>query len=248
MDNRNRFDGKGEIYAKARPKYAEALFEYLKNVLNVPFDSVFADIGSGTGIFTEQLLDCWRKVYAVEPNADMRRKAEKRLSRIEGFISVDGSDADTKLPDGSVDFVTAAQAFLWFDAEAFGKECRRILRPGGKVMIIYNFRDPNAACTKALAELRHRYSPEFQGFSNGINDEKCKAFFVRECTVFRADNTQYYDRQGYIDRVLSSSYSTRESDGRYSEYLTDIGRVFDSFSADGIIAVPTKTAAYIGKV
>lgn len=174
MDNRNRFDGKGEIYAKARPKYAKALFEYLKNVLNVPFDSVFADIGSGTGIFTEQLLDCWRKVYAVEPNADMRRKAEERISRIESFISVDGSDADTKLPDGSVDFVTAAQTFHWFDAEAFGKECRRILRPGGKVMIIYNFRNPNAACTKALAELRHRYSPEFQGFSNGINDENAK--------------------------------------------------------------------------
>ena len=248
MDHRNRFDGKGEIYAKARPKYAAALFDYLKNVLNVPFDSVFADIGSGTGIFTEQLLGCCRKVYAVEPNADMRRKAEEKLSHIESFISVDGSDADTKLPDESVDFVTAVQAFHWFDAEAFGKECRRILRPGGKVMIIYNFRDPNAACTKALAELRHKYNPEFQGFSNGINDEKCKAFFMGECTVFRADNTQFYDRQGYIDRVLSSSYSTGESDERYSEYLTEIGRIFNSFSASGIIAVPTETIAYIGRI
>lgn len=248
MDHRNRFDGKGEIYSKARPKYAAALFEYLKNVLNVPSGSVFADIGSGTGIFTGPLLSCGWKVYAVEPNADMRRKAEERLSHIEGFISVDGSDAGTKLPDCSVDFVSAAQAFHWFDTEAFGKECRRVLRPGGKVMIVYNFRDPNAACTKALAELRHRYSPEFRGFSNGINDEKCKAFFVGECTVFCADNTQYYDRQGYIDRVLSSSYSLSGSDRRYSEYLTDIGHIFDNFSANGIIAVPTKTVAYIGKV
>ena len=51
MTHTNRFDGKSEIYAKARPKYATELFEYLKNVLNIPAGSVFADIGSGTGIF-----------------------------------------------------------------------------------------------------------------------------------------------------------------------------------------------------
>lgn len=51
MTHTNRFDGKSKIYAKARPKYAAELFEYLKNVLNIPAGRVFADIGSGTGIF-----------------------------------------------------------------------------------------------------------------------------------------------------------------------------------------------------
>lgn len=51
MTHTNCFDGKSEIYAKARPKYATELFEYLKNVLNIPAGRVFADIGSGTGIF-----------------------------------------------------------------------------------------------------------------------------------------------------------------------------------------------------
>ena len=82
MDYTNRFDGKGEIYAKARPKYAAGLLYHLKNTLNIPEGSVFADIGSGTGIFTGQLLGCGYKVFAVEPNADMRKKPKKSLGEI----------------------------------------------------------------------------------------------------------------------------------------------------------------------
>ncbi len=248
MNYTNRFDGKGELYAKARPKYALELFDYLKNTQNIPVGSVFADVGSGTGIFTEQLLSCGYKVYAVEPNEDMRKKAEEKLSTNENFISVNGSEAGMNLPDNSVDYITAAQAFHWFDSESFGRECKRVLKPGGKVMIAYNFRDERAACTKALADLRHKYNSEFHGFSNGMSHEKCVAFFADECDIFRADNTQTYDRQGYINRVLSSSYSLKEGDDRYEEYLKDINKIFDAFSAGGFIAVPTETIAYIGTV
>ena len=248
MNYTNRFDGKGEIYAKARPKYALGLFDYLKNTLSIPVGSVFADVGSGTGIFTGQLLNCGYKVYAVEPNGDMRKKAEEKLSADEGFISVNGSDVDMNLPDNSADDITAAQAFHWFDAEAFRRECRRVLKPGGRVMIVYNSRDERAACTKALSDLRHKYNPDFHGFSNGMNPEKCVAFFGGKCEIFRADNTQTYDRQGYINRVLSSSYSLKECDSRYKKYLEDINRIFDTFSVDGFIAVPIETVAYIGTV
>ena len=248
MDYTRRFDGKGAIYAKARPKYAAALFEYFRNTLHIPAGSVFADVGSGTGIFTEQLLHCGYRVFAVEPNADMRKQAEEKLAHNENFISVSGSDADMKLPDHSVDYITAAQAFHWLDAEAFRRECRRVLNPGGKVILVYNSRDESAACTKALAALRQKFTPEFHGFSNGISDEACRAFFAGNCGVFRADNTQVYDRQGYLNRVLSLSYSLKESDARYAEYLKEINEIFDRFSADGRISVPTETVAYIGDV
>lgn len=248
MNYVNRFDGKGEIYAKARPKYALKLFDYLKNTLYIPAGSIFADIGSGTGIFAEQLLNCGYKVFAVEPNGDMRKKAEEKLSHNENFHSVNGADADTKLPSGSVDHITAAQAFHWFDAEAFRKECGRILKPGGKVIIVYNSRDEQAACTKALADLQRQYNPEFHGFSNGISDERCIAFFAGKCDILRTDNTQTYNRQGYIDRVLSSSYSLKEADTGYAEYLKAINEIFDCFSANGLISVPTETVAYIGEI
>lgn len=246
-NNTNRFDGKGEIYAKARPKYSTKLLDYMKNTLNIPEGSVFADIGSGTGIFTEQLLNCGYYVYAVEPNADMCKIAEEKLSEYEGFTSVKGTDSNTNLPDESVDVITAAQAFHWFDAEAFKKECKRILKPNGKVVIVYNSRDEGAAPTKALAELRRKYAPDFNGFSNGISDEKCRAFFDGNCEIFRADNNQNYDKQRYINRVLSSSYSLREGDERYAEYLEEIETLFDAFELDGVLTVPTYTVAYIGE-
>lgn len=246
MDNTHRFDGMGALYAKARPRYAAALFAHFKSTLHFP--SVFADVGSGTGIFTEQLLRCGYRVFAVEPNDDMREQAERRLARSEGFRSVNGSDADMKLPDHSVDYVTAAQAFHWFDAEAFRRECRRVLVPDGKVILVYNARDKKAACTRALAALHRKFAPAFHGFSNGITDGQCRAFFAGGCEVFRADNTQVYDRQGYLDRVLSSSYALRESDDRYAEYRKEISAIFDCYSAADRLTVPTETVAYIGKI
>lgn len=144
--------------------------------------------------------------------------------------------------------VTAAQAFHWFDAEAFRRECRRVLKLGGSVILVYNSRDESAACTKALAALRRNFTPEFHGFSNGISDEACRAFFAGRCDIFRADNTQVYDRQGYLNRVLSSSYSLKESEVRYADYLKEINGIFDRFSTDGQITVPTETVAYIGEV
>lgn len=248
MDNTNRFNGKGQIYDSARPKYAIGLFEYLKKAVLVPDKSVFADVGSGTGIFTEQLLDCGYRVYAVEPNSDMRKRAEEKLSANENFISVNGSADKMNIPRASVNYLTVAQAFHWFEPEPFKNECRRVLKQGGKVIIIYNSRDENAPCTRALARLRAEYNPEFHGFSNGMSSEKCTAFFNGKCDIFTADNSQAYNRQQYINRVLSSSYSLKESDENYSEYLKEINQIFDRFSTDGYITVPTSTVAYIGSV
>lgn len=248
MDHTHRFDGKSDIYEKIRPAYADGLFAYFADTLHIPADSVVADIGAGTGIFTKQLLSCGYTVFAVEPNRDMREKAEKALSDNARFHSVCGTATDTTLPVGSVDLVTAAQAFHWFPPEEFRRECRRILRPDGMVMLVYNTRDKGADCTKALAEVYRTYNPTFHDYSNGISDEKCRAFFDGACDVYRADNRQIYDRQGYIDRALSSSYSLKEGDKDFAAYVKALGDIFDRYATDGHITVPTDTVAYIGKV
>ena len=194
------------------------------------------------------MLCCGYKVFAVEPNGDMRRKAEETLSGNKNFISVNGRDSRMNLPDRSADHITAAQAYHWFDSGAFRKECGRVLKPGGKVMLVYNSREESADCTKALAKRRKKYDPDFRGFSNGMSEEKCIAFFEERCDVFRADNPQVYDLESYVNLILSSSYSLEKSDSRYAEYLEGIRKIFDACSADGCIAVPTATVAYIGEV
>ncbi len=248
VNNTERFSGKGEIYAKARPKYSEKLFEYLKENYGLTEDSIVADIGSGTGIFTQSLLEIGCRVFAVEPNEDMRKRAEEKLCSYENFISSDGTADRTSLADNIADFVIAAQAFHWFDADKFKAECKRILKKDAVVIIAYNSRDNEAECTKALYELRKKFNPDFHGFSNGINDEKCRSFFENSCDVFKVDNSQIYDRDGYKNRVLSSSYSLKEGDEKYEEYLAEINEIFNKFSSDEKMTVPTYTVAYIGKI
>ncbi len=84
--NEERFSGKAKTYAKFRPKYPEEFIEYLYNELGFEKESIIADIGAGTGIFTEQLLKKGSTVFAVEPNEDMRRIAEENLSKYKKFL------------------------------------------------------------------------------------------------------------------------------------------------------------------
>ncbi len=87
------------------------------------------------------------------------------------------------------------------------------------------------------------FNPTFHGYSSGISDEKCRAFFDGTCTVYRADN-----RRAYIDHALSSSYSRKEADERFAAYVQALGEIFDRYAVAGHITVPTDTVAYIGKV
>ena len=76
VDYTNRFTGKAELYVQARPRYADALFSYMKKDLQLREGGIVADVGSGTGIMSDQLLSVGYVVYTVEPNEDMRKQAE----------------------------------------------------------------------------------------------------------------------------------------------------------------------------
>jgi 16S rRNA A1518/A1519 N6-dimethyltransferase RsmA/KsgA/DIM1 with predicted DNA glycosylase/AP lyase activity len=93
--NEEKFTGKADIYAKYRPTYPDSLMDYLYSQVGFQKSSVIADIGSGTGKFSQLLLQRGSLVYGVEPNEDMRRTAEKELSQYPDFISVDAPAEST---------------------------------------------------------------------------------------------------------------------------------------------------------
>ncbi len=126
MDSTKRFSDRVEDYVKYRPGYPDAVV----STLGVEPWMVVADIGSGTGISTEPFLRRGNTVYAVEPNADMRAKAEELLGGYAGFVSVGGKAEATGLADGSVDLIVAGQAFHWFDPVGTRAEWVRIARKG----------------------------------------------------------------------------------------------------------------------
>ena len=137
MEKPDQFTGKAAAYTKGRPLYARAALDFLKEQ-GVNETARIADIGAGTGIFSKQLAETGATVFAVEPNTEMRTAAVEYLKKTPNAHCVDGSAENTALPDHSVDFVSAAQAFHWFDKAAFRKECERILVPDGKIVLIWN--------------------------------------------------------------------------------------------------------------
>ena len=116
------------MYAKYRPSYPNEYIDYLLPANQVKGNRIVADIGSGTGIFSRQLLESGLHVIGVEPNDDMRKMAEQSLKLYSRFQSIKATAENTTLKENSVDLVTVAQAFHWFDKEAFKIECQRILK------------------------------------------------------------------------------------------------------------------------
>ena len=133
MDNTKNFNQLADNQTVGRPTYAKDFINSLYMQYGFNEESVIADIGAGTGKFSKQLLDRGSTVYGVEPNDDMRNTAIKELGKYHRFHAVNGTAADTKMDSESVDFITTAQAFHWFDTFLFKKECKRIIHKNGLV-------------------------------------------------------------------------------------------------------------------
>ena len=250
--NESKFDGKGQMYARFRPAYAIAFMDYLYAEVGIDAGSVIADVGSGTGIFTRQLLERGNKVYAVEPNHDMRVVAETDLSGFGGFVSIEGSAESTMLADGSVDCITVAQAFHWFDRNRFKTECRRILKPGGRVILVWNSRDDASELVSENEAVNRKYCPDFKGFSGGMRftegNEDFHAFFkgAFEAEIFR--NDLVFDEPEFVGRNLSGSYALKETDNDYDAYVAAIKGLFYKYADNGLLIMPNITRSFVGTV
>ena len=141
IDPKERFTNRVDDYVRYRPGYPPELFEMLLVECGLGQESRVADVGSGTGILTRALLEATgARVAAIEPNAAMRAAAERSLAGEPRFESLSSSAEATGLPGASVDLVIAAQAFHWFDPPRTRAEFARILKPRGKVALVWNQR------------------------------------------------------------------------------------------------------------
>lgn len=134
------FGREAASYAGVRPTYAAAAIDLVAAV--TPAGGTVCDVAAGTGIFTRQLLSRGLDVTAVEPVAGMRRQFH--LDTPAGHV-VDGTAESLPFADASFDVVTVAQAFHWFDAPAALAEIRRVLRPHGHLLMVWNERDHSEA-------------------------------------------------------------------------------------------------------
>jgi len=250
--NEEKFTDIADMYTKFRPPYPETFLKYLYSEVGVSKESTIADIGSGTGIFTETLLRRGSTVFSIEPNDSMRKVAEENLTGFKKYTSIKATAENTTLYSSSVDFITVAQAFHWFDKLRFKSECRKILKAEGKIILVWNIRDTSTELMLETAEVNRRYCPNFKGFSDGMNIEDPNEFLdffnSNTCKVKTFQNDLTYNEDEFIGRNLSSSYSLTNMDKNYYMYINTLKSVFKKYNKNGYVYIPNVSTSYIGKV
>ncbi|KNY25844.1 class I SAM-dependent methyltransferase [Pseudobacteroides cellulosolvens] len=251
MNSKDKFTNKVTDYIKYRPSYPKELIDYIEIEAGLADDSIVADVGAGTGIFTMLLANKVGKVYAVEPNFNMRTACIQYCSDLNNFAAVDGSAEDTNLSDKSVDYVTVAQAFHWFDRQKTKVEFQRILKPHGKAILIWNSRVPESELIKENDELCRSLCPEFSGFSGGSGfSPLLYSDFFKDgyCEYREFDNNRLLTLESYIGSSLSASYAPSERDENYKSFIDGLTSLFHKYSNNSVLILPNRTRCYVGKV
>lgn len=248
-DPTQRFSDRVEDYVRFRPGYPESILKILQMEADLSAESIIADVGSGTGISSELFLRGGCTVYGVEPNNAMRAAAEHRLGRNSRFHSVDGTAEATTLPPASMDFITAGQAFHWFDTEPAQREFARILRPTGYVALFWNTRDADSTpFLRAYEALLEAHGTDYrQSNHRNMSPERIEAFFPGTFRYYAFPNEQIFDYEGLKGRLLSSSYAPAPGHPQHEVMLQELGRIFEAYHAEGRIHFLYTTELYLGR-
>lgn len=167
------------------------------------------DLGAGTGKLTELLVDRFADVVAIEPSVAMLDVLRKKLPHVDARI---GAAEDIPDADGTVDAVTVAQAFHWFERKAACREIVRVLRPGGTLGLLWNRSDPHCAWDRACHAVAHPAVGE-EDRTTETAAEVLPGFRLVERSLFtwteQIPRADYLGRWGTVSTLLVASASRR---------------------------------------
>ncbi len=213
-DPKARFSDRVDDYVKYRPRYGREVVETLSAACGLESRHVIADVGCGTGFSAEPFLQNGNHVIGIEPNREMREAGERYLANYPQFEMREGSAENTGLPDESVDFVVAGQAFHWFPRDETRAEFVRILRPDGWVVLIWHDRSIDASpFLIAYEDFLQRHAVDYQQVVHrqvAKRDVLGQFFAPQEVELITLRSGQHLDFDGLRGRLLSSSYVPRE--------------------------------------
>ena len=250
MSSAGRFSNRVADYVSGRPGYPDEAVVWLTETFKLAPGAAIADVGAGTGISAEVFLRHGFNVVAVEPNDAMRAAATARLGGKSRFRAVAAAAEATTLPPASVDAVVAAQAFHWFNREAFRAECARILKPRGAVALLWNVRrvegSPFAADYEAL--LREFGTDYLAVRHENVTEEELAAFFHGPFEHRDFDNVQVLDYAGLRARLLSSSYVPAAGHPRNEPMLAALEGLFKKHAQGGTVAMEYELRIYAARL
>ena len=250
-DAKQRFSSRVADYVRYRPGYPPALIGLLQTECGFRTDHVIADVGSGTGLLAKLFLENGNRVFGIEPNDEMRQAGEEYLSAHKHFASIHGSAENTTLGDSSVDFITAAQAFHWFEPIATRHEFLRILKPLGSVAVIWNDRRiSETSFGRAYEDLLVRYGTDYTRVKEAYPETQDMEKFFGQGKFGRRElpNFQEFDFEGLAGRLRSSSYAPKESHMNYAPMMDALHELFNANQKEGRVRMDYTTQIYFGQL
>lgn len=214
------FSRAAEAYERGRPGYPPEVVGWLVRQLGLVEGRTVCDLASGTGKLTRALVPTGARVVAVEPVGEMLHRLREV---VEGAEGVQGAAEALPLPDEAVDVVTVAQAFHWFAGAGALGEIRRVLRPGGRLALVWNRRDQRSPLQRAVSEIIEPYRGDAPTFASGRWREAMDADpRFTAVAEYRSPTAQIVDADGLVDRVGSTSIIAALPDGERRDVLDRI--------------------------
>ena len=221
------FGSQAAAYERGRPSYPPEAVDWL-----LPSDArTVLDLGAGTGKLTTRLVERGLTVTAVDPIAEMLEVLRSALPETPALL---GSAEQIPLPDNTVDAVLVAQAWHWFDPQRAAAEVARVLRPGGRLGLLWNVRDERLGWVRDFGEiigLEHDWANATVELPEPFTDVQTHRF----------EWTNYITPQALIDYVASRSYcitSPAEVRTRTLEQVRDLLATHPALANSDAIALP----------
>lgn len=240
----SRFSDRAADYAQYRPSYPAAVIATILDGLDDPTGLVAADIGAGTGISARLLAEHGVHVLAIEPNAAMRQAATPH-----SLVEFREATAEqTNLEDASVDLVVCFQAFHWFNPTQSLLEFHRILKPSGRVALVWSERDETDEFTADYSRLIRTtsdYHPA-EKRRNSVKPFLASSHFVgaRQHTF---SSKQALDLPGLVGRARSTSYLPREGTA-YQQLASSLQESYNHWADDqGLVYLIYYTSVYLAE-
>jgi SAM-dependent methyltransferase len=216
QDRARSFGSVAAEYAALRPGYpadavAFVLGERPRRIL---------DLGAGTGLLTQVLVDAGHEVVAVDPSAEMLAELAARLPAVRTIV---GAAERIPLRDADVDAVVAGQAAHWFDVGPAARELRRVLRPHGVVGLVWNARDQRVPWLQALDDLLSDETRDHAADQSVVDDFVRHLPAVEEC--LESSIVQSLTPDQVVGGIGTRSYVATMDDARRAAFLARVAEL-----------------------
>lgn len=223
------FEAAADEYEAARPEIPEVALRFLTEQLCLRASSRILDVGAGTGKITRALARTYQNIIALEPVQAMRQKIHMFApnTRVIGGVT-----EAIPLENVSVDAVVAGNSFHWFANATALQEIARVLKPEGRIGLLWTVRDESVDWVAELIHIMDRH----RGYTPGYREGKWAAILAQSERFRRVGQksfqfSQRTNRKTVTDRVASMSFIQQLSPGERQKILEEISTILRKSSS-----------------